>query len=52
MVYEFQCGLCNEAYYRECIRHFAGRNGENIGISPLTKKGYKPEMIALSAIIR
>ena len=38
IVYTFQCGLCNECYYGECVRHFNVRIGEHIGISPLTKK--------------
>ena len=32
VVYEFQCGLCNESYYGECVRQLAVRNGEHIGI--------------------
>ena len=39
VVYKFQCGLCNESYYGECVRHLNVRIGEHIGISPLTKKG-------------
>ena len=38
MLHKFQCGLCNESYYGECVRHIAGRSGEHIGISPLTNK--------------
>ena len=37
VVYKFQCGLCNESYYGECMRHLNVRIGEHIGISPLTK---------------
>ena len=37
VVYKFQCGLCNESYYGECVRHFNVRIGEHIGILPLTK---------------
>ena len=40
-VYKFQCGLCNESYYGECVRHLNMRIGEHIGISPLTKKQVK-----------
>ena len=40
-VYKFQCGLCNESYYAECIRHLNVRIGEHIAISPLTKKKVK-----------
>ena len=35
---KFQCGLCNESYYGECVRHLAVRSGEHIGISPWTNK--------------
>ena len=37
-VYKFQCGLFNEIYYGECVKHLNVRIGEHIGISPLTKK--------------
>ena len=42
MVYKFQCGLCNESYYGECVRHLAVRSGEHIGISSLTNKRVQP----------
>ena len=29
VVYKFQCGLCNESYYGECVRHFNVRIGEH-----------------------
>ena len=38
-----QCGLCNESYHGECLRHPNVRIGEHIGISPLTKKKVKPK---------
>ena len=38
MLHKFQCGLCNESYYGECVRHLAVRSGEHVGISPLTNK--------------
>ena len=41
VVYKFQCGLCSEPYYGECVRHLNVRIGEHIGISPLTKKQVK-----------
>ena len=41
-VYKFQCGLCNESYYGESIRHLDIRSGEHIGVSPLTGKKVKP----------
>ena len=43
VVYKFQCELCNESYYGECIRHLNVRIGEHIGISPLTRKQVKPK---------
>ena len=41
-VYKFQCGLWNESYYGECVRHLAVRSGEYFGISPLTGKRVQP----------
>ena len=41
-VYKFQCGLCNESYYGESIRHLDIRSGEHVGVSPLTGKKVKP----------
>ena len=46
--YKFQCGLCNESYYGECVRHPNVRIGEHIGISPLTRKKVKPKGSAVS----
>ena len=48
VVYKFQCGLCNESYYGECVRHLNVRIGEHIGISPLTRKEVKPKGGAVS----
>ena len=31
-VFKFQCGLCNESYYGEYVRHLNVRIGEYIGI--------------------
>ena len=42
VVYKFQCGLCNESYYGESIRHLDIRSGKHIGVSPLTGKKVKP----------
>ena len=42
MVYKFQCGLCNESCYGECVRHLALRSGEHIGISLLINKMVQP----------
>ena len=41
VVHKFQCGLCNESYYGECMRHMNVRIGEDIGISALTRKQVK-----------
>ena len=41
-VYKFQCGLCNESYYGQSIRHLDIRSGEHIVASPLTGKKVKP----------
>ena len=43
VVYKFQCGLCSEFYYGECMRHLNVRIGEEIGILPLSKKQVKPK---------
>ena len=50
VAYKFQCGLCKESCYGECIRHFNVRIGEHIGISPLTRKKVKPKGSAGSAL--
>ena len=42
VVYKFQCGLCNESYYGESIKHLDIRSGEHIGVSPFTGKKVKP----------
>ena len=36
----YKC-LCNESYYRHCVRHLHVRTGKHIGISPLTNKKVK-----------
>ena len=41
LFYKFQCGLCNESYYGENIKHLGIRSGEHIGVSPLTGKKVK-----------
>ena len=38
VVYKFQCGLYNESYYGECVRHLAIKSGEHIGVSALTSR--------------
>ena len=43
VIYKFQCGLCNESYYGEFMRHLHVRIGEHIGISPLIRKQVKPK---------
>ena len=42
VVYKFQCGLCNEFYYGESIRHLDIRSGGHIGVSLLTGEKVKP----------
>ena len=42
VVYKVQCGLYNESYYGESIRHLDIRSGEYIGVSPVTGKKVKP----------
>ena len=49
VVYKFQCGLCSESYYDECVRHLNVRIGEHIGISPLTKKQVKPKNSSIAS---
>ena len=48
VAYKFQYGLYNESYYGECVRHLNVRIGEHNGISPLTKKKFKPKGSAVS----
>ena len=48
IIYKFQCGLCNESYHGECVRHLNVRIGGHIGISPLTKKEIKPKGSAVN----
>ena len=48
VVYKFQCGLCNESYYGECVRHLNVRIGKHIRISPLTRNKVKPKGSAVS----
>ena len=42
VVYKFQCGLCNESYYGESIRHLDIRSGEHIDVSTRTAKNVEP----------
>ena len=37
-----KCGLCNESYYGECVRHLTVRNSEHIHMSSLTNKRVQP----------
>ena len=48
VVYKFQCGLCNESYYSECVRHLDVRIGDHTGISPWPKKDVEPKGTAFS----
>ena len=47
-VHKFQCGLCNQYYYGECVRHLNVRFVEHIAISLLTKKKVKPKGSAIN----
>ena len=48
VVYKFQCGLRNESYYGECMRHLDVRIGEHISISLLTRKQVKSKNNSLA----
>ena len=37
VVYKLQCGLCNESYYDQSIRHLEIRCREHIGVSRLSE---------------
>ena len=37
------CGIWNESFYGECMRHLDVRIGKHIGLSPLTRKQNKPK---------
>ena len=43
VVHKFQCGLCYESCYGECVRHLNVRIGKDVGISPRTRKQVKPK---------
>ena len=47
VVYKFQCGLCNESYYGESIRHLDIRSGEHVGVSPPEEKVKPPNNSAI-----
>ena len=38
VVFNFQCGFCNESCYGESVKYLAVSSGEHIGISALTNK--------------
>ena len=42
VVYKFQCGVCNDSYYGESVRHLDIKSGECIGASPFTVRKVKP----------
>ena len=48
VVCKLQCGLCNDSYYGESIRHLDIRSGDHIGVSALT--GKKVEAIKNSRV--
>ena len=41
-VYKCQCHICNKSHCGVSIRHLDIRYGKHIGVSPLTKKKFKP----------
>ena len=43
VVYKFPCGLCNESYHRECVRHLNVKIDGDIDTLSLPKKQVKPE---------
>ena len=43
VVYKFQCRLSNKIYCGEYVRHLDVKIGEDISISPLTRKQVKPK---------
>ena len=51
VIYKFQCGLCNESYYGECMRHLNVTISEHIGISPLTRKQVKPKNSSVADLL-
>ena len=51
VVYKVQWGLCNETYYGETVRHLVVRFGEQIGLSPLTNKKFKPKESSLKDLL-
>ena len=48
VIYNFQCGPCNNSYDNECVRHLNLRIGEHIAILPLTKRQLMPKGSAVS----
>ena len=48
VIYKFQCELCNNSYYGECVRCLNVRIEEHIGISPLTKNKFNPKGTSVS----
>ena len=46
IVYKFHCGLCDELYSDESMRHLDIRSGEHINLSPLNGKNIKQSYIS------
>ena len=51
VVYKFQCGICNESYYGESIRHLDIRSREHIGVSLLRERSSNHQLTVLFVII-
>ena len=47
VVYKSECGLYNESYYDECIRHLDIRSGEHLDVSLLAGKKVKSNNAAI-----
>ena len=50
-VYKFNCGLCNESYYGESMKHLNIRSGEHIVMSPFIERRPNQSITALYMII-
>ena len=51
VVYKLQCGLCNESYYGESIKHLDIRSGEYVGVSLFLERRSNHHTTALFGII-
>ena len=49
-VYKFQCGLCNESYYGECLRHLNVRIGSILESHHWPKRKLSLRVVLLAII--